>query len=222
MQKQPHSDAVLSMLSTGEWSLTKHIPHPDMTDEFNTERAWSVSRTQAPFCDKQSIRVWCGESAYAAFSNAHKALGMSLPATGSKSLVEAQFGVYFSVGPTGEENQSTNSQRQARSYNAMQAILIDRGIAELGVATGEFGNEFKYLPISLCECDWDYQTVDGQDVYSIWFHSDNAFDETQTTKLRAMAQEAYTKLCGADARFVRAEMYQKWSTSDRVPYVFKD
>lgn len=61
---------VLRRLSTGEWQLTKHAPDPDMTDTFNTENAWSVQRTCAPFADRNNNRLWAGATALGALSAA--------------------------------------------------------------------------------------------------------------------------------------------------------
>lgn len=67
---------VMRLLSTGEWTLTRHAADPDMTDEYNEENAWSVQRACAPFCDRESNRFWGGATALSAFEKARTALGL--------------------------------------------------------------------------------------------------------------------------------------------------
>ena len=130
--------------------------------------------------------------------------------------METQLSLYFAVGPDRGEDDEVSASLQTRSYNALASIYADRGLAELGV-----GSEgFSYVPVELCECEWDGQAVAGETVYSVVFHSESAIDPVLAGKLRAMALEAYTKVCGPDARFVRAELYQKCATSERAPYSF--
>jgi len=219
MNHPPADSTVMALLDTGEWNLTRHIPSPDMTDEFNTRNAWSVSRTQAPFCDLQGMRAWSGPTAHAALGAAHVALGRPMPEVIPGTLMDVQLGLYFAVGPARGEDDETNSARQTKSYNALTAMFIDRALDELGVSPSE---GFRYVPVELCDCEWDGQDVDGQVVYSVHFHSEGAIDQALAGKLRAMALEAYTKVCGADARFIRAELYQKWSYSQRTPYTFNE
>lgn len=220
MTHQPYPDVVLAMLDTGEWTLTRGLPDPSMTDDYQARTAWIVGRQMAPFCDKAGMRVWFGPTAHAALVAAHTALfggSRPLPEPASRGqLIETQLMLHFAVGPDRGEDDEISSGLQTRSYNALNAIYLDRGLAELGV-----GSEgFTYVPVGLCECEWDGQVVDGQSVYSVAFHSESAIDAALAAKLRAMALEAYTKVCGSDARFVRAELYQKWATSERAPYQF--
>jgi hypothetical protein len=63
--------------------------------------------------------------------------------------------------------------------------------------------------------------VDGEFIYSVWFTSGRAVEPAAAAKLRAMALEAYTAVCGADARFVRAELYSKWTVATRTPYIIE-
>lgn len=222
MLTQPHSDEVLAMLDTGEWTLTRSLPDPAMTDEYQARTAWIVGRQVAPFCDKASTRVWFGPTAYAALVAAHTALfgdTRPLPVPEQRGrLLETQLSLFFSVGPAGGDDDETTSDRQTQSYNALTAFMVDRAMAELGVTT----DGFTYVPVELCECEWDGEDVDGQAVYSVAFHSERVIDPVLAAKLRTMALEAYTKVCGPDARFVRAELYQKWATAERTPYQFAE
>ncbi|KVP96647.1 hypothetical protein WJ97_12245 [Burkholderia ubonensis] len=139
-----------------------------------------------------------------------------------KTLVEAQLGLYFAVGPAGDANDETNADRQTNSFKALEALFNERGMSELGKSDPTVSEDFRFLPFELCACEWDGEDVDGQVVYSIWFHSGSAIEPAAAAKLRAMALEAYTAVCGPDARFVRAETYQKWTFSERSPLVFAD
>lgn len=221
MTNHPFPDVVLAMLDTGEWTLTRSLPDPAMTDEYQARTAWMVGRQKAPFCDAKDMRVWCGPTAHAALTTAHKALfgdSRPLPAPAPQGqLMETQLGLFFAVAQTGGDDDELCSQRQSRSYNALTAIILDRGLAELGA----HADGFRYLPLSLCECDWDGQDIDGQVVYSVFFHSDGEIDPARAAKLKEMALEAYTKVCGADAHFIRAELYQKFARSTRAPYTFE-
>lgn len=76
---QPHPEAVLAMLDTGDWALTRHTADAAMTDEYNARNAWSVSRQAAPFCDEQGLRYWSGPTAYAALMAGHHSLGLAEP-----------------------------------------------------------------------------------------------------------------------------------------------
>lgn len=220
MKNELNSNIVLAMLDTGEWTLNRSLPDPDLTDEYQTRRAWMVGRQLAPFCDKAGMRIWFGATAYEALAAANSALfgdSRPLPArTTPGSLLEAQLTLYFAVGPDRGEDDETSTDLQTRSYDALNVIYHKRGLAELGV--GSEGS--RYVPVELCDCDWDGRAVDGEAVYSVTFHSEGAIDQALATKLRAMAQEAYTTVCGPDARFVRAELYQKWETSERAAYTF--
>lgn len=222
MHIEPNPDVVLAMLATGEWTLTRSLPDPAMTAEYQARTAWIVGRQVAPFCDKSSMRVWFGPTAHAALVAAHTALfgdTRPLPAPADRGrLIATQLCLFFAVGPAVGEDDESNSTRQTRSYNALTSILVDRGLDELGVGSAGF----TYVPVELCDCEWDGQDVDGQAVYSVAFHAERAIDAPLAAKLRAMALEAYTKGCGPDARFVRAELYQQWTQSERAPYQFAE
>lgn len=76
---QPMAQTVLEIINAGGWQLTRHMFDEAMTDEYNASHAWSVQRTEAPFCDAQATRYWSGATAYGALLAAHQALGMPLP-----------------------------------------------------------------------------------------------------------------------------------------------
>lgn len=40
------------------YNLSYNEPREILTDEANTEAAWQVSRSRAPFCDKKGTRIW--------------------------------------------------------------------------------------------------------------------------------------------------------------------
>jgi hypothetical protein len=212
------ADVALALLDTGEWNIVRNLPSRFLSAEDNERCAWTVSRAQAPLFDSQNRRTWSGPTAHAALGAAHVALEREMPPVIPGSLTAVQFGLYFSVGPALGEDDETNSARQTRSYNALTAILIDRAMDELSVSSAGL----TWVPVSLLDCNWDGQDIDGQVVYSVHFQSEGQLDPTIATKLRAMALEAYTKVCGADARFIRAELYQQWSYSQHAPYTFDE
>lgn len=208
-----HSAAVMEMLSTGDWTLTRHKTDPQMTDKFNKDNAWSVARMSAPYCDDQGRRLWTGSSAYEALVAAHRALKLPLPCPEPKtpSLAENQLGLFFSVGPVSSSDDAY-SERQSKSFDELDAILRERGMDELGLDDHE---GYRYLPLELCECEWDSYEENGKVLYSVWFHSTQPFTQDQAHKLRSMAQEAYGKVCGDEGQFVRAEIYEKWAHTHR-------
>lgn len=217
-QNQPHPETVLTLLTTGEWGLSRQLADPTMTDEYNNSHGWYVTRNTAPFADKDDNRHWFGPTAYDAFVSAHTALfGDTNPLPrDNKQLREAQLGLYFSIGATAMGDEAA-SERQHQCYQALEALLKSRGMTELAVQDRE--GDFRYMPFELCECEWDGDQVEGQFVYSVWIHSSSAFEPSAAKKLRDMALEAYVQVCGKDAQFVRAEMYQKWGYSTTTPYL---
>lgn len=140
----------------------------------------------------------------------------------NQTLVEAQLGLHFAVGPAGEPHEASNAERQTNSHSAVLALFNERAMALLGKPDPSVSESFSNLPYEVCECEWESQDVDGQAVYSVWFHSSAAIDQNDATKLRALALEAYASVCGRDARFVRAELYQRWAYTTRTPFVFAD
>lgn len=65
---------VLDAMESGEWTVTRHTPISYLTDEANRRNAWSVQRTQAPFCTEAGERLWSGPTPLHALSAARKAL----------------------------------------------------------------------------------------------------------------------------------------------------
>ena len=209
-----HSAAVMEILSTGVWTLTRHKPDPQMTDNFNQTNAWSASRLAAPYCDEQGCRLWTGASAYEALVAAHRALTLPLPCQEPKtpSLVENQLGLFFAVGPITDTGDAY-SDLQSKSFDALEVIFRERAMSDVGV--DDLAGNFRYLPIELCSCEWDSYEEMGQVLYSVWFHATQPFTQDQAVKLRTMAQEAYRSVCGEVGQFVRAEIYEKWAYSQR-------
>lgn len=139
-----------------------------------------------------------------------------------KTLVEAQLGLYFSVGPAGDEYEASNAKRQTESFQVLEALFKERGMSELGKSDPSVSDDFRLLPFELCECEWEGRDEDGQAVYSVWFHSGSPIEHEAAVKLRAMALEAYRTACGVDAQFVRADLYEKWEHATTTPFAFAD
>lgn len=136
----------------------------------------------------------------------------------TKRLTENQLGLYFSVGPTGEASESLCSQRHTKSHAALEKLFSARGMALFGVSDVTVSDDYRFLPMELCEVDWEGAEVEGRVVYSVWFHSTTPFDVDTARKLRELAQQAYTEVCAGDEAFVRAELYQKWEETERHPF----
>ena len=56
------------------WHCNRMLPHPSLTDEWNHDNAWNVSRTEAPYEGRDRLRSWKGTSPVAAFEAAFKSL----------------------------------------------------------------------------------------------------------------------------------------------------
>lgn len=222
MTSAVHAAHVLAMLDTGEWSLSRNNPDPSMTDEYQARTAWSVARQQAPFCDSKGMRLWSGPTPMAAFSAAHVALERPLLAVIPGTLMEAQLGFFFAVAAVAGEDDERGAQRQSASYAGLAALFKERAMTEFGKADPTVSADYRYVPFELCECEWEGYAEHGQSIYSVWFHSHSDFDLVAAGKLRELAVEAYTQVCGADARFIRAELYQKWSYNQRTPFKFDE
>lgn len=139
-----------------------------------------------------------------------------------KTLVETQLGLFFAVGPAGDENAKSNTRRQSESFGALEALLKERGMSELGKPDPSVSDDFRFLPFELCECEFDEREEGGQAVYSVWFYSGSPIEQEAAVKLRDMALEAYRTACGADAQFVRADLYEKWEHATTKPFAFAD
>ena len=51
-------------------------PTSQLTDEANNMTEWSVTRSQAPFCDKKGVRLWSASTPKLALEKAKKALSL--------------------------------------------------------------------------------------------------------------------------------------------------
>lgn len=69
------AEQVLIAMTSGEWEVVRILPHPSLTDEYNTSHAWSARRLRTPYCDYKGNRVWHGPTAFAALQAARDALG---------------------------------------------------------------------------------------------------------------------------------------------------
>lgn len=136
----------------------------------------------------------------------------------SKTFVENQLGLYFTVGPAGEANEELCAKRQTQSYDALEKLFSERAMGLFGKADPTISEDFRYLPIEMCECEWESEEKDGKVSYSIWFHSTQAISQADAQALRGLTEEAYRAICGEDACFVRAEIYEKWALTERRPF----
>lgn len=57
---------VIRAIDAGGWKITRHQAWSSLTDEANALFAWSVERTEAPYCDGNGYRRWVGPTAVAA------------------------------------------------------------------------------------------------------------------------------------------------------------
>lgn len=133
-----------------------------------------------------------------------------------KTLVSNDLLLYFSVGRAGPENDETNADRHQQSFETLDKRLHQQGLDLFGVTfPAEFGEErYKELPFDLCEAEWEQQEADGRAVYHVCFQAARPFEKATAAKLRDFVAEAYQSVCGTDAQFVRAELYQKWEVSE--------
>ena len=136
----------------------------------------------------------------------------------TKRFVENQLGLFFSVGPASDAADDLLSERHSRSYAALDMLFNEKGMGLFGKSDPTVSEDFRYLPLELCECDWDGQDEDGQVVYSVWFHSTSPFTPEDAVKLRELAKDAYEAGCGPDAAYVRAELFEKFEESTRRPF----
>ncbi len=136
----------------------------------------------------------------------------------NKRFVENQLGLYFAVGPAGEASEDLCAQRHAQSYDLLDKLFNTRGMDLFGIADRTVSEDFRYLPMELCEVEWDGQDLDGKAVYSVWVHSTVPFDADTARKVRELAQQAYSEGCGTEATFIRAELSTKWEESERKAF----
>lgn len=136
----------------------------------------------------------------------------------TKTFVENQIGIFMTVGPAGEPNEELCARRQTQSYDALEKLFNQRGMALFGKPDATISEDFRYLPIELCECEWESEELDGQVMYSVWFHSTQPFTQDDAKAMRDLMEEAYRTVCGPDARFVKAELYEKWAVTERRPF----
>ncbi len=136
----------------------------------------------------------------------------------SRQLIETQLGLYFSVGPAGEESEALCANRQDQAYKVLDQMFREKALAMFGRQDPSFGPDVLFNPIELCECGWEGSGEDGKCVYSVWFYKTSIFTSEEGVKLRELARDAYEAVCDGDAGFVRAEQYLKWSESECRPF----
>lgn len=136
----------------------------------------------------------------------------------TKRFVENQLGLFFSVGSSEPTDEALCCERHSRSFDALDKLFNEKGMSLFGKPDLSLGPDFRYLPLELCECDWNGQDEAGQVVYSVWFHSTSPFTPEDAVKLRELAKDAYEAGCGPDAAYVRAELFEKFEESTRRPF----
>ena len=99
-----------------------------------------------------------------------------------------------------------------------EEVFSERAMGLFGKADLTISEDFRYLPIEMCECEWESEEKDGKVSYSIWFHSTQAISQAAAQALRGLTEEAYRAICGEDACFVKAEIYEKWTLTERRPF----
>ncbi|HDR9106009.1 hypothetical protein P5X00_36365 [Paraburkholderia sp. A2RO-4L] len=139
-----------------------------------------------------------------------------------KRFESNELSLFFTVGPAGADNDELAASRQTKSFAALEALLNERGMDEFGVPDSTVSEDFRFVPFELCANEWDSTEVDGKTVYSVTFFSNRPFDQVTASKLRFFVAKAYASVCGADARFVKAELFQKWVVTERGPFVIEN
>lgn len=136
----------------------------------------------------------------------------------TKRLVENQLGLFFSVGSSETTDEELCCKRHSQSFDALDKLFNEKGMGLFGKSDPSVGTDFRYLPLELCELDWNGQDEAGQVVYSVWFHSTSPFTPEDAVKLRELTKDAYAAVCGPDAAYVRAELFEKFEESSRRPF----
>lgn len=134
----------------------------------------------------------------------------------SKQFVENQLSIFVAVGPATQADEAMCVHRYIQGHKALSALMTHNGMTLFGVY--DEINEMRYQPIELCEWEGN-DGVDGNDVvYNVCFHSTLPFTAEQALKLRDLVMKAYQPVCAAQARYVRAELTEKWVETLTKPF----
>lgn len=68
------AEILYEAMDSGQWTITRNLPVPYLTDEANEEFKWSIRRAVAPFCGKDGIRQWEGPTPSVALARAQTSL----------------------------------------------------------------------------------------------------------------------------------------------------
>lgn len=136
----------------------------------------------------------------------------------NKELLVAELMLYYTVGPAGSAEEEGNAQRHLKSFERLEKMLEEEGRQVFGVTFPSGESDYLEIPFELCECEWDSEEFKGQAAYYVCVQSSTKFDDATARKLRDFALRAYREVCGDEAHFVRAELYQKWAISEREPF----
>jgi len=135
-------------------------------------------------------------------------------------FIENQLGLYFSVGPA-DLSEKIGFERQKAAVEALEKAFNEQAETLFGEPDATLSDDFRYVPIELCELDFETSMTDGMLVGSVWFHSPRPFDDAQARTLRTLALEAYRSVCGEAARFMKAEMHRTWHVRESGEFVIE-
>lgn len=139
----------------------------------------------------------------------------------SKRFIENYLGLTFALGAWVEDDESDDtSKKQKKAYDELQRIFEKRAMAELSVSDPTVSDDFRWVPVELCECEWESSQKDEQVVYGVWFQSNQHIEPDLARKLRAMAQEAYDFATGSPTPFMGAKLQQTWQITETSDMAF--
>lgn len=138
-----------------------------------------------------------------------------------RRLEATELGLYFSVGSKVQSDEEVLSDRAKKAYDAFDALLKEEGMSLLGRPDPTISDDFRYLPFELFEFGWDCSEDDGLVIYPVWVNAPN-FTRAEAGLLRDMGLRAFQSVCGADARFIRAEVTQEWKELVTTAYDFDE
>jgi len=73
-KEQLDAQEVFAAIDSCEWSVSRILPSPSLTDEANRQLSWIVERRSPPFCDKERNRHWTGPTAIEALQKGKEAI----------------------------------------------------------------------------------------------------------------------------------------------------
>lgn len=141
--------------------------------------------------------------------------------TARTEFVENQLGLYFSVGAAEAIPEDLGFERHQAAFEALEASFLAQANDLFGESDVTVSEDFRFVPIELCEFEGESTQLDGQVINSVWFHSSRPFTQDQAQRLRTLVLAAYRTAYGEAARFLKAEIYRKWAVSERGEFTIE-